>query len=181
MTIKNIAWVLPRPSKSKYIGSFPLYFESRLVDLLRLRGDAKILQPFGGKAEYGIKCDINPEVQPDVVCDAHYLPFEDNTFDLVLLDPPYSEDYADRLYDTAKKGKLKFGQYTKEAVRVCREGGYIVIYHCLATPAIKNTRLIMRIFIETRQWHKLRCVHIHKKDTLSWLGVKGQSPMKLEC
>jgi len=174
--ITNLAWVLPRPNKSKYIGSFPLYFESRLLDLLRLPNSAKILHPFGGKAEFGTRVDINPETEPDIIGDAHKLDmFADNTFDLVVLDPPYNEDYAERLYDTKKYGKLKFKTYTQEAVRVCKEGGYVVMYHCLATPRIEGTRLIKRIFVETRVWHKLRCVHIHKKDTCSWMGNKGQS------
>ena len=175
--ITNLAWVLPRPNKSKYKGSFPLYFEERLLDLLRLPKSAKILHPFGGKAQFGTRVDINPTTNPDFVGDAHNLNmFEDNSFDLVILDPPYSEELSKRLYNT---GKLSFKKYTTEAVRVCKEGGYIVVFHSHATPAIRGTRLIKRIFIEHRQWHVLRCVHIHIKDTASWLGNKGQSVMVL--
>ncbi len=162
--IKSLAWVLPRPNKSKYVGSFPLHFEKKLLRELNIDPNkAKILHPFGGKAEYGIRCDINPEVCPDYVCDAHNLPFEDNTFDLVVLDPPYNDNYAERLYDTKKFGKLKFKKYTSEAVRVCKENGYVIMYHYLACPRIENTILIERIFMETRVWHKLRCIHIHQK------------------
>ena len=165
--IETIAWVLPRPNKSRYIGSFPLHFEKRLLRLLGL-GGGKILQPFGGKAEYGLRCDINSEVEPDIVCDAHTLPFRDNEFDLVILDPPYNEDYARRLYDTSKFGKLKFGKYTAEGVRVCKEGGYVVMYHFLATPRIPNTILVKRILMETRIWHKARIIHIHQKRSELW-------------
>jgi len=167
--IETIGWVLPRPSKSKYIGSFPLHFEKRLLEELNIDPrEQKILQPFGGKAEFGLRCDINLDVKPDVVCDAHALPFEDNTFDLVILDPPYSEDYAKRLYNTQRFGRLRYKTYTAEAVRVCKEGGLVVMYHYLATPSIPNTILIKRIFLETRMWHKLRCIHIYQKNSVAW-------------
>lgn len=163
--MQNLAWVLPRPSKSKYIGSFPLHFESRLIDLLRLNGDAKILQPFGGKAELGLRVDINNDVLPDVIADAHILPFKDSMFDLVILDPPYSDEYGERLYGTKP---VRFNKYTNEASRVLKDGGYLVLFHYLATPRVPNTILVKRIFIETRKWHKLRCVHIHKKVLEAW-------------
>jgi len=174
--IQNLAWVLPRPNKSKYIGSFPLYFESRLLDLLKIPKGAMILHSFGGKAEFGLRCDLNVETQPNVIADAHFLPFRDGAFDLVILDPPYSDELSERLYGT---GKLTFKRYTKEAVRVTREGGYIAMFHVIATPQIPNSRLVKRIFIEHRLWHRLRCVHIHKKDTYAWMGKRGQKIMEL--
>lgn len=177
--IENLAWVLPRPNKSKYVGSFPLHFEKKLLRELGIDPKThKILHPFGGKAEFGTRVDINPEVNPDYIGDAHNLNmFENNTFDLVVLDPPYSEEYSRKLYGT---GKLKFKSYTAEAVRVCKEGGYIVMYHYLATPRIENTILVKRVLMETRVWHKARIIHIHKKDSLAWQGIKGQSVMGLE-
>jgi 16S rRNA G966 N2-methylase RsmD len=169
MMIENLAWVLPRPRKSnKYIGGFPLHFEKKLLNLLNIDPQIhKILHPFGGMAEYGIRVDICEEAKPEIVGDAHNLPLPDNTFDLVILDPPYNEDYAKRLYGT---GKLKWKKYTAEAVRVCKEKGIVVVYHMLATPAIPNTVLVKRIFLETRVWHKLRCVHIHQKRSELWRG-----------
>jgi 16S rRNA G966 N2-methylase RsmD len=164
MKIDNYAWVLPRPSRSKYVGSFPLHFERKLLNLLEIDPTThKILHTFGGKAEFGWRCDINPDVKPDVVCDAHYLPFHNNEFDLVILDPPYNEEFAKQLYNT---GKLRFKQYTSEAVRVCKNGGFVVMYHYLATPSLKDVKLVKRILMETRPWHKARIVHIHQKGEL---------------
>jgi len=158
--IETVAWVLPRPSKSKYIGSFPLHFERKLLNLLSMNEhDYKILHPFGGKAEFGVRCDINPDVEPDYVCDAHDLPFG-NEFDLVVLDPPYSNDLSVELYGT---GKLHFKKYTAEASRVCKIGGYVVMYHVRSTPSIIGCEFVKRILIETRVWHQGRIVHIHQK------------------
>lgn len=159
--IESLAWVLPRPRKTKYKGGFPLHFEKKLMEELNIDPNRhKILHPFGGHAEYGVRVDINPEVKPDVVADAHKLPFGKGSFDLVVLDPPYSDKYSKELYNT---GKLYFGRYTAEAVRVCKSRGYIVMYHYLATPRLEGTQLVKRIFLETRTWHKLRCVHIYQK------------------
>ena len=161
--IESLAWVLPRPSKSKYPGSFPLHFENKLYRELGIYPEFdKILHPFGGKAEHGIRCDLRVEVYPDVLTDAHNLPFRDNVFGCVVLDPPYNEDYSKRLYGS--KIKLRLGQYMQEGLRVCRKGGYIVMYHWYATPSIRGSRLIKRIFLETRVFHKLRCVHIYQKE-----------------
>jgi len=174
--IESLAWVLPRPRRNnKYIGSFPQHFEKKVIRLLgfdEIKDKNKILHPFGGMAEFGIKVDIKPEVKPDIIGDAHNMSFfKDNTFELVILDPPYNEEYSRRLYQTKKP---MFKKYTKEAVRVLKNGGYLVMYHYLATPRIENTVLFKRIFLETRVWHKLRCIHIHKKDIDAWKNFKKE-------
>lgn len=171
--IESLAWVLPRPRKvNKFLGGFPLHFEKKLLGLLGIDpAEHKILHSFGGKAEFGVKLDINPEVEPDVVGDAHNLPFGDSVFDVVILDPPYTESYSKKLYGT---GKVYFRKYTAEAVRVLKEGGYLVMYHWVATPSIKGTLLVKRILMETRAWHKARIVHIHQKDTDAWAKIDRQ-------
>jgi hypothetical protein len=37
-----------------------------------------------------VRCDFDPAVKPDYVCDAANLPFEDDSFESVLCDPPYN-------------------------------------------------------------------------------------------
>ena len=174
--IENLAWVLPRPRKVKYKGGFPLHAEIKILREIgcdpKKNPSIKILHPFGGKAEYGIRVDINPEVNPDYIGDAHNLTmFEDEIFDVVFLDPPYTDEYSESLYNT---GKLNFSKYTKEAVRILKEGGYLIMYHYLATPQIPNTILVKRIFIETRPWHRIRVVHIHYKSKKLWELKKNE-------
>lgn len=162
--IESLAWVLPRPRPCKYPGGFPLHAEKKLLREIGINPVThpriKILHPFGGMADYGVRMDIQQTVRPDVMGDAHKLPFKDGLFDVVFLDPPYTDQYSKDLYGTEK---LIFSQYIREAVRVCAVGGYIIVYHYAATPWIEGTQLIKRVFIETRIWHKLRCVHIHLK------------------
>lgn len=49
----------------------------------------RVLHPFGGMATFGIRMDIDPSVRPDVIADAWLPPFGANSFDVVILDPPY--------------------------------------------------------------------------------------------
>lgn len=179
--IQNLAWVLPRPRHLEhYAGGFPLHFEKLIYKEIGInpRFD-KILHPFGGRAEIGYKLDLKRGVKPDIIGDAHYLPFKDEIFDCVIIDPPYTEIYAKRLYGLERKPK--FWTYINEAVRVLKDGGILVIYHYLATPVvIPNCVLIKRIFLETRIWHKLRCIRVHKKFVKNWMRDLGHKGLGLQ-
>jgi len=154
-------WYLPRPNGTKYKGSFPLHFEKRLFSMYKPN---LVLQPFGGKAEYGIRVDVNLEVAPDIIADAHFLPFKDNSFDFILCDPPYSTDLSGKLYKT---GPVKDKDYIKEAVRVCKIGGYVGLYHWVMQPRPKGTRYDRVIVIITRIRHHARfCCVFQKVKTL---------------
>jgi len=113
-------------------------------------------------AEYGDRVDINPEVKPDFVGDAHDMHFiKDNTYDFVLLDPPYSCDLSGKLYGT---GDLKYYTYIAEAVRVCKKGGYVAMYHWFIVPRPKGTKYDKRIVILTRIWHHPRVCTVFQKE-----------------
>lgn len=58
----------------------------------RLQADFKgksVLHLFGGRATFGTRLDIDPLTQPDVLGDAWVPPFGKDSFDVVILDPPY--------------------------------------------------------------------------------------------
>ena len=169
MSVPLYVWWLPRPRRDHYKGSFPLHFEKKLYRLLgvwlgkAVDPSVKILHPFGGRAEYGIRCDQNPEVQADYDYDAHALPADwANSFDIVVLDPPYDVDYAKKLY---KAKKPRFGQYMREAVRVCKPGGYVVHYHWYLCPRPVGCSWWGVVTVITRVFHKARIVSIFKKES----------------
>ena len=159
-------WVLPRPRQDRYVGGFPLYFEKRLLGFLGLDPKrARILHQFGGMGEYGIRLDLKKDLRPDVVGDAHHLPFADNTFDLVICDPPYSDELAEKLYDTPP---LRFREWSSEAVRVTKPWGIICLYHLMILPRLKGTRLVSRIIILGRTYSRPRVATILQKLPEGW-------------
>ena len=156
--LPTLTWTLPRPAKSKYKGAFPLYFEANLLQVLGW--PEKVLHPFGGMAEYGTRVDINPEVNPDVIGDAHDLPFPDGSFDCTLLDPPYSDGEAEELYGTPP---LRPAEYIAEAVRVTREGGFVVLYGDREPRRPARCNHMLRIVVVLRPGHSPRVCMVFQK------------------
>lgn len=158
-SIPSEVWVLPRPRPDAFVGSFPLHFERRLW---RLLGEPRfVLHPFGGLAEIGDRVDLNATTSPDWVADAHDLGFiPDETYELVILDPPYSAEESDTLYGTPPP---RWGRYTAEAVRVCRLGGHVAVYLDRQPKRPEGTRLVHRIVILTRTWHRARVCFVFER------------------
>lgn len=158
--IKTITWVLPRPRKNKYKGGFPLHFEKKLWR--ELDEPKKVLHPFGGMAEIGERVDVNKDVKPDFIGDAHNMDFiKSNSYDLVVLDPPYDNKQSKELYGT---GNIYYKKYIQEAVRVCKPKGFIAVYHWVMTPRPENTKYFMRVVVLTRVWHRPRVCCVFQKD-----------------
>lgn len=77
--------------RRKYSGADGWSFPSEVRDLLlSLTADGSVLHLFGGKADFGVRLDIDPGTQPHVIGDAFYPPFKDAAFDYVVMDPPYN-------------------------------------------------------------------------------------------
>lgn len=113
-------------SKKKYYGEYPPTYLNRVHALFP---DAKkVLHLFSGVVEKGlweneITFDINESLKPDVVGDAHNLSkyFDNEKFDLILADPPYS--YEDAMhYGTPMINRNKV---VKECYKVLNDGGFL--------------------------------------------------------
>lgn len=57
--------------------------------LLELTAGKSVLQLFGGFSRWGVKLDIDPTTRPHVRGDAWMPPFGRDSFDVVMVDPPY--------------------------------------------------------------------------------------------
>jgi len=67
--------------------SYPPTVEKLLRDITAGR---TVLQLFGGLSRWGTKLDIDPTTTPHVRGDAWLPPFARDSFDVVILDPPYA-------------------------------------------------------------------------------------------
>lgn len=83
----DVIWCANRRGKTGGIGwKFPRKVDAFLQSEC---AGASVLHPFGGRSLFGVRMDIDPIVRPDVVADAWLPPFAANSFDVVILDPPY--------------------------------------------------------------------------------------------
>lgn len=163
---KNMAWFLPRPNKSHYRGGMPLYCENWLLELAKeILGNplAKILNLFCGMNKEGFRIDLNPEVRPDILGDAHKLEeLVDTKFDIILADPPYSTEEAKQLYGTPK---LNYKVWTGGCEKVLNPGGLLIVYHKFVMPN-PNPELFYvekRVFIGNRPYHLPRVAIYFRK------------------
>ena len=157
----NVAWFLPRPKPDHYRGGMPLYAEQWLLQLARdIIGnqDSKILSLFCGMNTEGFRVDINPEVTPDLLCDVHelsnYMPtaYLNDGFDIIIADPPYSNEESKELYGAPK---LIYKKWTKEATNYLRPGGLFIVYHkyIMPNPDPELYEVVKRVFIGNRIYH----------------------------
>lgn len=142
---------LPRPA-AKYPGCYPKFFEKHLSRLLETDN---YIHFFGGKAETGVRVDINTDVNPDILGDVENLEgVEDNTYEGGMADPPYTVEFAKNLYHCKYP---KWGLWTKELVRVVKPGGLIGImqnYIVPRLPGCEYERLVI-ILIRIKQYPKI--------------------------
>jgi len=118
-------------TKVKLYGQYPPTFLRRAIALFPLAKD--VLHAPSGSLEGLPIGHVTMDMYADDVRkpmfqgDCEAMPFADNAFDLVLSDPPYSEEDS-RLYGCAKFPEKKF---LAESRRVLRPGGYLgfLAYH----------------------------------------------------
>ncbi len=169
---KNIAWFLPRPKPDRYKGGMPLYAEKWLLELagdILNKKSPKVLNLFCGMNVQGVRVDLNPEVDPDYLYDAHKITdVIHEKFDVVLADPPYSNDEAKELYEGLKLPKLKYKKWTSEATKLLRCGGLLIVYHkyVMPNPDPEEYYVEKRVFIGNRTYHVPRVALYFRKTNI---------------
>jgi len=121
----------------------------------------KVLTMFSGSSEIGDTTDIRPETGAKFVGPYDKLPIEDETYDMVVADPPYNALYASEWSANLPKPK----RILKEAARVTNVGGYILILHIIIVPAYKelNVKRVALHPILTGPNNAIRVLNVFKK------------------
>ena len=93
----------------------------------------KILHMFSGSVGWGDTTDIRPETGARIVAPYDDLPIPDNTYDMVIADPPYNKGFANE-WTTHDKGLPRPKRILVEATRVTKPEGIIAILHIITIP-----------------------------------------------
>ena len=93
----------------------------------------EVLHMFSGDMDWGDTTDIRPESKAKIIAPYNDLPIKDNTYDLVVADPPYNVGFANE-WITHKKDLPKPKHILIEAARVTKPGGIIAILHVITIP-----------------------------------------------
>lgn len=75
--------------------------------------------------EDSVRVDIRKETNPTHLEDARHTSLLNESFDFVMIDPPYSLELSKKLYGTEKVWS-GINAFTREAARICRPGGLIL-------------------------------------------------------
>lgn len=173
---KNIAWYLPRPKRDHYKGGMPLYAEEWLLKLVKQmlnKISPSILNLFCGMNQYGFRVDILKEVKPDLVCDCHLLSkCLQRKFDIILADPPYSNQEAKQIYNTPK---LSYNKWSREAIQLLKPNGLLIVYHkyVMPNPMPSQFRVVKRVFIGSRIRHVPRiAIYFQRKNAIQKKSIQ---------
>ena len=150
---------------SGYHGSYPPSYLKRIHSLFPDIANCRTIQLFSGslgKLDRGLKIDVNPELKPDVCCDAEELSehVKNDYYDLILADPPYTESDALR-YGNPMVNRNKV---VKEAHKVLRKGGYLCWMDMVLPMYSKEQfKRVGEIAISRSTNHRVRAVFIFEK------------------
>lgn len=159
-------WMLGNDYRNKttYYGAYPPTYLKRIISMFP--DSEEVLHLFSGsldKSVKGIRLDINPDLKPDIIGDASKLSeiFEPKRFDLILADPPYSNDDAKR-YGTPL---IKRNIVVSECFKVLKPEGYLIwLDQVLPMYRKDELKLVGTIGIIRSTNHRFRVVSIFQKQ-----------------
>lgn len=143
-------------------GQYPRGLIAKLLPLLRCER-REILHVCSGALPHGegIRVDIRPAARPDILADGRALPIAAGSIAAVVIDPPYSEQYASSLYGVEYP---RPGHLLTEAARVVRAGGRIVLVHYITAAPPPGTRFVKALGMSTGFDMPMRAVSVYERD-----------------
>jgi len=104
--------------------------------------------------------DLRAEAHPRVIADGRSLPFRDASFPAVLIDPPYSDQYACNLYGTENPAPSRL---LREAARVVQPGGRIGLLHVAVPFAPPGCRVLNVYGVSTGVGFRIRAFTVYQR------------------
>lgn len=155
-------------------GGYPSGFMAKAYETLMCTDPSRVLHLCSGSVNVGVRVDVRVEMRPTVVADCRATPFRDESFDWIMADPPYSEAYADNLYDT-KDEYPKPGQIMREANRLLRPGGRVGLLHFMVPPNPRTLQLVGVWGLTFGAGYRIRAWSVYEKRQTPWLGIEHGS------
>jgi len=149
-------------NRTDFYGAYPHSYLKRIMSIFPTASD--ILHLFSGSLPSGNYTRFDILQEADVKGDAHHLSnyFLPNSFDLILADPPYSGEDADK-YGTPMVNRNKV---VKECSIVLKKGGYLVWLDCVLPMYRKDTlKLVGSIGVIRSTNHRFRIVSIWREES----------------
>lgn len=151
-------------------GAYPKGFVAAAARWLNAR-PAEVLHVCSGMlnpADGGIRIDLRQAAKPTLRADGRALPLRDSSVRAVMIDPPYSVEYAADLYGTEYP---RPSHLLAEASRVVRPGGRIGMLHFLVPFPPPNTRLVTVRAVTTGCGYRIRAFTIFEREQDSLPGL----------
>ena len=152
-------------------GQYPTALIPKVLPWLRCKR-SEIVHVCSGslKPREGIRVDVRAAARPDVLADGRSLPFGDGSVAAVMLDPPYTVQYAQDLYGVVYP---RPSHLLREAARVVRPCGRIAFVHYLVPMPPPRCSLVRVLALSTGFGFPIRAVTIFEREQDSLFSTGG--------
>lgn len=162
----------PRDLPQAIFGQYPTALIPKVLPWL-LCGRSEVLHVCSGalKRGEGIRVDVRRDAQPDVLADGRALPFANDSVAAVMLDPPYTVQYAQDLYGVEYP---RPSHLLREASRVVRPCGRIAFVHYLVPMPPPGCSLVRVLGLSTGFGFPIRAVTVFQRE-------QDALPLETQC
>ncbi len=152
------------PDGFAVFGQFPYGF---LKDVIRMKllGDVPrqdVLHVCSGTLSEHERwtVDIRPQARPSVIAKGQALPFLEASFPAILIDPPYTEEYARNLY---RSEFPRPSHLLREAARVVKPGGRIGLLHIAVPITPPNCEFVTSFGVVPGPGFRIRAFTVYER------------------